>query len=65
MADRTARGQQEIRGLKDAFVEAFVKTDSGRRASIWADDGELVPPQGASFRGGRPSRGISRLRCRA
>jgi uncharacterized protein (TIGR02246 family) len=47
----SARDEEEIRKLKEVFARAFVKKDAKLRASIWVEDGTVVPPQGGFFRG--------------
>jgi uncharacterized protein (TIGR02246 family) len=47
----TAVDEQAIRALKELFARAFVNKDARLRASIWAEDGTVVPPQGGFFRG--------------
>ena len=37
-----------IRGLKDLFAKGIVTKDPKLRASIWTQDGTLVPPTGGS-----------------
>ena len=43
--------EQEIRQLKDVFARGFLTKDAKLRASIWTEDGTVVPPQGGFFRG--------------
>jgi uncharacterized protein (TIGR02246 family) len=47
----TARDVQAIRALKDIFAVAFLKKDARLRASIWTEEGTLVPPEGGFFQG--------------
>ena len=42
---------QAIRALKDVFVRALLTGDARLRASLWTDDGTVVPPQGGFFAG--------------
>ena len=47
----SARDEEEIRKLKEVFASGVLKKDAKLRASIWTDDGTVVPPQGGFFRG--------------
>ncbi len=47
----TAQDEQAIRALHDVFAKGFLTKDTKLRASVWAEDGTLVPPQGGFFRG--------------
>lgn len=40
-----------IRGLKEVFAKGIMTRDPKLRASIWAEDGTLVPPTGGFFEG--------------
>jgi ketosteroid isomerase-like protein len=40
-----------IRALKNAFGKALLSADAKLRASLWTEDGSVVPPQGGYFRG--------------
>lgn len=40
-----------IKALNDTFAAAFVAKDSKRRASIWAEEGTLVPPNAGFVKG--------------
>src|SRR6478672_13849912 len=48
---QTMADEQAIRALKELFARAFLKKDARLRASIWAEDGTVVPPQGGFFQG--------------
>ena len=43
---QTAHDEQAIRTQRDLFAQGFVMKDPGLRASIWAENGTLVPPVG-------------------
>jgi uncharacterized protein (TIGR02246 family) len=43
--------EQAIRALKDVFVRALLTGDARLRASLWSEDGTVVPPQGGFFMG--------------
>lgn len=43
--------EQAIRVLKDTFARALLSGDASLRASIWTENGTVVPPQGGLFRG--------------
>jgi uncharacterized protein (TIGR02246 family) len=43
--------ERAIRALKDTFGKALLNRDAKLRASIWTEDGSVVPPQGGYFRG--------------
>jgi uncharacterized protein (TIGR02246 family) len=45
------QSEHAIRDLKDMFVNALLSRDAARRASLWTEDGSVVPPQGGFFRG--------------
>jgi uncharacterized protein (TIGR02246 family) len=45
------QSQQAIRDLKDIFVKALLSRDAKLRATLWAEDGTVVPPQGGFFTG--------------
>jgi uncharacterized protein (TIGR02246 family) len=47
----TAADEQAIRDLKQKFGEALLSGDAKSRASLWVDDGTVVPPQGGFYRG--------------
>jgi uncharacterized protein (TIGR02246 family) len=47
----SAQDEEEIRKLKEVFATGFLKKDAKLRASIWTEDGTVVPPQGGFFRG--------------
>ena len=47
----TASDELSIQALKDVFARAFVEKDAWLRASIWTNDGTVVPPQGGFFQG--------------
>jgi uncharacterized protein (TIGR02246 family) len=40
-----------IKALNDTFAAAFVAKDAKKRASIWAEDGTLVPPNAGYVKG--------------
>ena len=46
-----AADERAIRGLKDTFCRALLSGDGKLRASIWAEDGTVAPPQGGLFQG--------------
>lgn len=46
-----AADEQAIRALKDTFGKALLSGDAKLRASIWTEDGTVVPPQGGFFQG--------------
>jgi uncharacterized protein (TIGR02246 family) len=46
-----AQDEEQIRKLKEVFATGFVKKDAKLRASIWTEDGTVVPPQGGFFQG--------------
>jgi len=48
----TADDEKAIRALNEAFAQAMVKKESKLRASLWLEDGTLVPPN-AGFLSGR------------
>ena len=43
--------ERAIRALKDTFGKALLSGDASLRASIWTEDGSVVPPQGGLFKG--------------
>ncbi len=47
----TTDDEKAIRALNDVFTEGFVKKDAKLRASIWLEEGTLVPPTGGFFQG--------------
>ena len=47
----TAEDERAIRALKDVFAAALLSKDAKRRASIWTEDGTVVPPQGGFYHG--------------
>jgi len=46
-----AADERAIRGLKDTFCKALLSGDARLRASVWTEDGTVVPPQGGLFQG--------------
>jgi uncharacterized protein (TIGR02246 family) len=46
-----AQDEQAIRALKDVFARGFLTKNPRLRASIWVEDGTLVPPRGGFLRG--------------
>jgi uncharacterized protein (TIGR02246 family) len=46
-----ASDEEAIRALKEVFAAALLAKDAKRRASIWAGDGTVSPPQGGLYRG--------------
>lgn len=46
-----AADKNAIRALKDTFRKALLSGDANLRASIWTEDGSVVPPQGGFFQG--------------
>ena len=46
-----AADERAIRGLKNTFCKALLSGDARLRASVWAEDGTVVPPQGGLFQG--------------
>src|SRR5262245_46743797 len=46
-----ARDEGAVRGLGDAFANAFVQKNAELRASLFAEDGTFVTPQGDFLRG--------------
>ena len=46
-----ARDEAAIRALGDGFAKAFVQKNPEARASLFADDGTFVPPQGEFWQG--------------
>jgi uncharacterized protein (TIGR02246 family) len=40
-----------IRGLNDTFATGLVTKDPKKRASVWAEDGTLVPPNAGYVKG--------------
>lgn len=46
-----AMEEQAIRDLNDVFARGFLTKNAKLRASIWTEDGTLVPPQGGFFQG--------------
>jgi uncharacterized protein (TIGR02246 family) len=48
----TADDEKAIRALSETFAQGMVKKDSKLRASLWLEDGTLVPPN-ARFLSGR------------
>jgi uncharacterized protein (TIGR02246 family) len=47
----SARDEGAVRGLGDAFANAFVQKNAELRASIFAEDGTFVTPQGDFLQG--------------
>src|SRR5579859_4032390 len=47
----SVRDEEEIRKLKETFASAFLRKNAKLRASIWTDDGTVVPPQGGFYTG--------------
>jgi uncharacterized protein (TIGR02246 family) len=50
MADRQ-QDEAAIKALNDTFAAGFVAKDPVKRASVWADDGTLVPPNAGLLQG--------------
>ena len=48
----SARDEGAVRGLGDAFAKAFIQKNAELRASIFAEDGTFVTPQGHFSQGG-------------
>jgi uncharacterized protein (TIGR02246 family) len=46
-----ARDEAAIRALGDSFAKAFVQKNPEARASLFAEDGTFVPPQGEFWQG--------------
>ena len=46
-----APDERAIRALNDTFGKALLNGDAKLRASIWTEDGSVVPPQGGFFQG--------------
>src|SRR5258707_15142818 len=46
-----ARDEGSVRGLGDAFANAFLQKNAELRASLFAEDGTFVTPQGDFLRG--------------
>jgi len=46
-----ARDEAAVRALGDAFAKAFVQKNAGLRASLFAEDGTFVTPQGDFMQG--------------
>uniref|UniRef100_UPI0021DF78CA hypothetical protein n=1 Tax=Edaphobacter bradus TaxID=2259016 RepID=UPI0021DF78CA len=46
-----ARDEAAVRGLGDAFANAFLQKNAELRASIFAEDGTFVTPQGDFLQG--------------
>jgi uncharacterized protein (TIGR02246 family) len=51
LAADTLKDEEAIRELKEVFARAFLAKDAHLRASTWAEDGTVVPPQGGLYRG--------------
>ena len=47
----TEQDESAIRSLKETFARAFLAKDARLRASTWAEDGTVTPPQGGLYRG--------------
>ena len=47
----SARDEAAVRGLGDAFANAFIQKNAELRASIFAEDGTFVTPQGDYLQG--------------
>jgi hypothetical protein len=47
----TTEDERAIKALKGVFAKAMENKDAKLRASIWAEDGTLVPPTGGFLRG--------------
>jgi uncharacterized protein (TIGR02246 family) len=47
----TQEDEKAIRALNDVFIKGFLSRDPKLRASIWSEDGTLVPPQGGFCQG--------------
>ena len=47
----SARDEGAVRGLGDAFANAFVQKNAELRASLFAEDGTFVTPQGDFLQG--------------
>ena len=47
----TLQDEQAIRALNDVFAKGFLSKNTRLRASVWTEDGTLVPPQGGFFHG--------------
>ena len=47
----SARDEAAVRGLGDAFANAFIQKNAELRASIFAEDGTFVTPQGDFLQG--------------
>ena len=47
----SARDEAAVRGLGDAFANAFIQKNAELRASLFAEDGTFVTPQGDFLRG--------------
>jgi uncharacterized protein (TIGR02246 family) len=43
--------EEAIKALNETFVEGFLAKDPKKRASIWAEDGALVPPNAGYVKG--------------
>jgi len=47
----SASDERAIKSLKDTFAKALLSGNASLRASIWAEDGTVAPPQGGLFTG--------------
>lgn len=47
----TAEDEKAIRALNDVFIKGLLSRDPKLRASVWSEDGTLVPPQGGFCQG--------------
>lgn len=46
-----SEAEKSIREMQDVFLKGLLTSDPKLRASIWSEDGTLVPPQGGFCRG--------------
>jgi len=51
LAETFEDSEREIQAVKAMFVKALLSGDADLRASLWTEDGTVVPPQGGFFRG--------------
>jgi hypothetical protein len=53
-----ARNEAAVRALGDSFAKAFLQKNAKVRASLFAEDGTFVTPQGDFARAGRDGEGL-------
>lgn len=49
--DDQSRSESDIKALNEVFAAGFLGRNAKLRASIWVEDGTLVPPTGGFFKG--------------